>query len=148
MAEVLPITTFLTQLNGGSPANWNPSNVVKPAFVEVNGTNEPFRIDLNVGDQVIGRAGSPALEEIPIGNWKYGNRTYNIELTLYTNGNRQRLYDLMGEIRRICHAQRHALSNFQRQQFVNFNEETGEQANVWMGTVQITLENNAILLDT
>jgi hypothetical protein len=54
----------------------------------------------------------------------------------------------MGEIRRICHAQRHALSNFQRQQFVNFNEETGEQANIWMGTVQITLENNAILLDT
>ena len=108
MAEVLPITTFLNQLDGGSPANWNTSNVVKPAFIEVNGTNEPFRFDLNVGDQVIGRAGSPALEEPPIGNWKYGNRTYNIELTLYTNGNRQRLYDLMGEIRRICHAQRHS----------------------------------------
>ena len=148
MAEVLPITTFLNQLDGGSPANWNTSNVVKPAFIEVNGTNEPFRFDLNVGDQVIGRAGSPALEETPIGNWKYGNRTYNIELTLYTNGNRQRLYDLMGEIRRICHAQRHSLSNFQRQQFVNFNEETGEQANIWMGTVQVTLENYAILLDT
>ena len=86
MAEVLPITTFLNQLDGGSPSNWNTSNVVKPAFIEVNGTNEPFRFDLNVGDQVIGSAGSPALEEPPIGNWKYGNRTYNIELTLYTNG--------------------------------------------------------------
>jgi len=148
MPEVLPITTLLTDLDGGTPANWNTSNVTKPAFVEVNGANEPFRFDLNVADHVIGRAGSPVLEETPIGNWKYGNRTYNIELTLYTLVSRQRLYDLMGEIRRICHARRHGLTNFQRQQFMRFNEETGEQANVWVGIVDITLENQAILLDT
>ena len=144
MAEVLPITTVLTDLN----AQWIANNVTEPSFVEVNGANEPFRFDLNVGDHVIGRAGTPALSEEPIGNWKYGNRTYNLELTLYTLTSRQRLYDLMGEIRRICHARMHELTNFQRQQFATFNEETGEQANVWMGTVDITLENRAILLDT
>ena len=148
MAEALPITTVLADLDGGSPANWRPGNVVKPAFVEVNGANEPFRFDLNVADHVIGRAGTPTFNEEPIGNWKYGNRTYNLELTLYTLTSRQRLYDLMGEIRRICHARMHSLTNFQRQQFVTFNEETGEQANVWMGTVDITLENRAVLLET
>ena len=142
MPEPIPITTVLADLDG----QWNGSNVTEPSFIEVNGANEPLRFDLNVGDHVIGRSGS--FDEEPIGNWKYGNRTYNIELEVFTNVSRQRLYDLMGEIRRICHAQRHSLSNFQRQQFVNFNEETGEQANMWMGTVQVTLENNAILLDT
>ena len=42
----------------------------------------------------------------------------------------------------------HSLTNFQRQQFINFEEETQEHANVWMGTVNIELVNNAVLLET
>ena len=88
------------------------------------------------------------MDETPIGNRKYGNRTYNIEIELFTLNSRQRLFNLMQEIRRICHARMHSLTNFQRQQFVGFNEETGEQVNVWTGTVEIVLENNAVLLET
>ena len=40
--------------------------------------------DLNVNDHFIGRAGNPAMDEYPIGNWVYGNRSYNIELEIYT----------------------------------------------------------------
>ena len=54
----------------------------------------------------------------------------------------------MQEIRRICHSRMHSLTNFQRQQFMGFDEETGEQVNVWTGTIEITLENNAVLLET
>tara|TARA_R110002020_G_scaffold129310_2_gene289605 strand:- start:433 stop:867 length:435 start_codon:yes stop_codon:yes gene_type:complete len=144
MPEPLPVNTILTDLD----AQWNASNVVEPFFIEVTGNNEPIRFDLNRGDHVIGRAGSPAFEEEPIGNWKYGNRTYSIELELYTRSGRQRLYDLMAEIRRLCHNRRHALTNFQRQQFMGFEEETQEHANVWMGTVEIELVNNAVLLET
>jgi|TARA_R100000152_G_C6672880_1_gene108749 hypothetical protein len=54
----------------------------------------------------------------------------------------------MLEIRRIVHARMHNLTNFQRQTFVSFNEEVGEQANVWTGTIDIELENNAVLLET
>ena len=54
----------------------------------------------------------------------------------------------MQEIRRICHARKHSLTNFQRQQFADFMEETSEQVNVWTGTVEILLENNAVLLET
>ena len=88
------------------------------------------------------------MDETPIGNRKYGNRVYNIEIELFTLNSRQRLINLMQEIRRICHSRMHSLTNFQRQQFVGFNEETGEQVNVWTGTVDIVLENNAVLLET
>ena len=107
-----------------------------------------MRFDLNRGDHIVGRAGSPALEEEPIGNWKYGNRTYSLELELYTRSGRQRLYDLMGEVRRICHVRMHSLTGFQRQEFIGFEEQTQEHANVWVGTVNVELVNNAILLET
>ena len=146
--EPVPINEFLTDVNN----QWTYSNVsgtsAKPAFVEVTGSDEPMRFNLNVNDHFVGRAGSPALEETPIGNWKYGNRIYSLEIEVYTLASRQRLYDLMRELRRICHSRKHALTNFQRQQFVSFQELTQEQANVGAGTININLENNAILLET
>jgi hypothetical protein len=146
--EPVPINEFLVDVED----QWTYSNIsgatTKPAFVEVTGDDEPMRFNLNVNDHFVGRAGSPALEETPIGNWKYGNRTYSLEIEVFTLTSRQRLYDLMREIRRICHARKHSLTNFQRQQFVNFQELTQEHANVWAGTVSITLENNAVLLET
>ena len=144
-SDPLPVKEFLDDLD----SQWNASNVVEPRFIEVTGsTNDPLRYDLNVKDVVIGRPGTPAVDEMPIGNWKYGNRTYNVEIELYTLNERQRLYDLMREVRRICHDRKHSLTNFQRQQFTGFSEETGEQANIWTGTIDILLENNAVLLET
>ena len=143
--EPVPVNEFLTDIQ----TQWTYSNVsgtsAKPAFVEVTGDDEPMRFNLNVNDHFVGRAGSPALEETPIGNWKYGN---SLEIEVFTLAGRQRLYDLMREVRRICHSRKHALTNFQRQQFVNFQELTQEQANVWAGTININLENNAVLLET
>ena len=54
----------------------------------------------------------------------------------------------MREIRRICHARKHSLSNFQRQQFMGFSEETSEQVNIHTGSIEIQLVNNAVLLET
>ena len=145
MPEPLPIKDFLAELD----SQWNSSNVTEPQFIEVTGsTNDPLRFNLNVNDVVFGRAGDPALEETPIGNWTYGNRMYNIELEVYTNTSRQRLYDLVKEIRRICHARMHSLTNFQRIRFATFSEATQEQVNIWTGIISIQLENNAILLET
>ena len=142
--EPIPLDDVFTDLN----AQWNASNVAKPELIRVNAAGQPIRFDLNVADHIVGRTGIPSMDETPIGNRKYGNRTYNIEIELFTLNSRQRLFNLMQEIRRICHARMHSLTNFQRQQFVGFNEETGEQVNVWTGTVEIVLENNAVLLET
>jgi len=144
-AEPLPVKEMLDELDG----QWNASNVIEPRIIEVTGsTNDPLRYDLNVKDVIIGRPGTPAVDELPIGNWKYGNRTYNIEIEIHTNNERQRLYNIIREIRRICHARMHNLTNFHRIRFVSFNEMTQQQVNVWSGLVNIQLENSAILLET
>ena len=146
--EPVPVTDLLTDIEG----QWTFSNVSgtskKPGFIEVTGASEPMRYNLNVNDQIIARPSGPALQEIPIGNRKFGNRIYNITLELYTNTSRQRLYDVMREIRRICHARIHSLTNFQRIQFMDFNELTNAQANLWAGTVSVQLVNSAITLET
>ena len=146
--EPIAVNEFITDLE----SQWTYGNVSgtskKPGFIEVTGASEPMRYNLNVNDQIIARASGPALQEVPIGNRKFGNRVYNIMLELYTNSNRQRLYDVMREVRRICHSRMHSLTNFQRIQFMDFNELTNAQANVWAGTVSIQLVNSAITLET
>ena len=54
----------------------------------------------------------------------------------------------MAEIRRICHARRHSMTNFQRLQFSNFNEASEDQIGVWAGTIEIGLVNENILAET
>ena len=151
MPEPLASKEILVELN----SQWTASNVnnTTPSFIEANGTGldsdrDQLRYDLNKGDVVITRPAIPSFQEEPIGNWKYGNKLYNVEIEMNTRQGRQRLYDLMREVRRICHARKHSLTNFQRQQFLSFAEETSEQVNMWTGTIEIQLENNAVLLET
>ncbi len=144
MAEPVPVTKVLAELNSG----WDGNNVVKPQLIEMAGTNDVTRIDLNRGDVLIAQPGTPTLEETPIGNWKFINRLYNISVSLQTRASRQRLYDLMAEVRRICHVKRHSMTDFQRLQFKSFNEEVGEQLNVWIGTIDLQVVNENILAET
>ena len=140
--EPLPADDLLTDFN----TQWDTDNVAKPNLVVVTGNGEPLRFDLNAGDAVVARNSS--FSETPIGNWTYGNREYTVELEIWTLRERQRLFNLMQEIRRICHARMHSLTNFQRIQFLSFNEMTSDTVNVWMGNSQIALVNNAVLLET
>ena len=140
--EPLPADDLLTEFN----SQWNTSNVAKPNLVVVTGNGEPVRFDLNAGDAVVAR--NTAFSETPLGNWTYGNREYTVTLEIWTLRERQRLFNLMQEVRRICHARMHNLTNFQRIQFLNFNEMTTDTLNVWMGNSQIALVNDSVLLET
>tara|TARA_R110002020_G_scaffold434280_1_gene644411 strand:+ start:738 stop:1169 length:432 start_codon:yes stop_codon:yes gene_type:complete len=140
--EPMPADDLLTDFN----TQWDTDNVAKPNLVVVTGNGEPLRFDLNAGDAVVARNSS--FTETPIGNWTYGNREYTVELEIWTLRERQRLFNLMQEIRRICHSRMHSLTNFQRIQFLSFNEMTTETVNVWMGNSQIQLVNNDVLLET
>ena len=140
--EPMPADDLLTDFN----TQWDTDNVAKPNLVVVTGYGEPLRFDLNAGDAVVAR--NTAFSETPLGNWTYGNREYTVDLEIWTLRERQRLFNLMQEIRRICHARMHSLTNFQRIQFINFNEMTSDTVNVWMGNSQIQLVNNGVLLET
>ena len=140
--EPMPADDLLTEFN----SQWDTSNVAKPNLVVVTGNGEPIRFDLNVGDALVAR--NTSFTESPIGTWQYANREYTVSLELWTLRERQRLFNVMQEVRRICHARMHNLSNFQRIQFINFTEATTDQVNVWMGTIQIQLINDAVLMET
>jgi hypothetical protein len=140
--EPMPAKEFIDELN----SQWNSSNVTEPNYIVVTGADEQIRYDLNKGDYIIARPGT--IQEIPIGNYKYADRVYGVDLEVYTNNSRQRLYNLMQEVRRICHVRRHNLTNFQRITFGNFIEDTSENVNVWSGTIDIELLNSAILLES
>ena len=140
MADLpVPVSLLKTEISG----QWSVSNVAAPTFIEVNVSAQSLRYDLNVKDALLFRAGTPTISEEPIGNWQFVNRVYNVELELSTQISRQRLYNMVQEIRRICYARRHSMSDFQRLQFEGFNEITQNQANIWVGTVSIQLVNNA-----
>ena len=121
----VPVALLKTEISG----QWNASNVAAPKFIEVNVSAQSVRYDLNATDALLFKAGSPTIAETPIGNWQYVDRVYNVELEINTQVSRQRLYNLVQEIRRICYAR--------------FNELTQNQANIWSGTVSIQLVNNA-----
>ena len=151
--QTQPLSTkeILTEIN----SQWTAGNVdsTTPIFIEATGTGtdstaDALRFDLNRGDIMVSRPGSPSFEEEPIGNWLYGNRTYNITMEIYTRKDRQQLYNLMREVRRICHARKHSLTNFQRLQFMAFTEETTEQVNLWFGTANLQVVNQMVLLET
>ena len=135
----VPVSLLKTEVS----AQWDTDNVAAPNFIEVNVSAQSLRYDLNVKDALLFRAGSPTISEEPIGNWQFVNRVYNVELELSTQVSRQRLYNMVQEIRRICYSRRHSMSDFQRLQFEGFNEITQNQANIWVGTVSIQLVNNA-----
>ena len=146
MADLpVPVSLLKTEVSG----QWNASNVAAPTFIEVNVSAQSLRYDLNVKDALLFRAGTPSITEEPLGNrWEFVNRVYNVELELSTQISRQRLYNIVQEVRRICYARRHSMTNFQRIQFEGFNELTQEQANIWVGTVSIQLVNNAVQAST
>ena len=140
--EPMPADELLTEFN----SQWDTDNVAKPNLVVVTGNGEPLRFDLNAGDALVAR--NTSFSENPIGPWTYVNREYSISLELWTLRERQRLFNIMQEVRRICHDRIHSLTNFQRVTFDSFSEEVGEQANVWTGTIDIELENMGVLLET
>lgn len=144
-AETLPSLIVRNMLN----TQWNTQggSIPTPTFVDVGGVSQPIRVDLNRGDYVLVRGDTPTEEETPIGSWQYGNRLTRVLLELYTQSGRQRLYDLLQEVRRVVHNQMHSLANYQRIRYNSFNELTNEQENIWAGRVILTLENNAVLLE-
>ena len=147
MPETIPSATTRSILS----TNWNLTNVVTPTFLDIN-SGVALKHDLrqtSAGqDLVVIRIDVPGQEETPIGNWLYVNRVSRVLVELYTAVNRQRLYDLMAEVRRIMHARRHSETTYQRIQFKNFTELVNENQNIWSGRVILEYVNNAVLAET
>lgn len=134
-------------------ANWIPANTgnITPTFIDVNSSvgegQRAGRAEIRVNDTIMIRSDVPSLIERPIGTWHYGHRTSRVLVEPYTATSRQQLYDIMLEIRRICHSQLHALTDYQRVQFISMNELVDENLNQWVGKILIELLNSAVFLE-
>lgn len=145
-AEILPADIVSTMLSSYWDTHGN--YIPMPNFFVLNdGTNSQIRVDLQRGDYLILAAEVPAEEETPIANWNYGHKTTKVQIEVSTKENRQRLYDLKREIRRIVHTQTHLVTGYYRIKYVSFNELVGEYLNIWVGEIVIELESHAILLE-
>jgi len=143
--SVIPVNDIEALIN----AQWDTQdgNVPTPQYFIVNDGTQPIRFDLNQGDYITFEAGIPMETEKPIGTWVYGHRVWNVILTIYTKASRVRLWDIKNEIRRICHARMHLMTNFQRIQYQQFSEIWNEEQLIWKGRVEIQLVSNAVLLE-
>jgi hypothetical protein len=138
----IPIREYLTDLSEQFVTTSTGGEM--PKFLEATEDNKPIYFNLTAGDTIVGKMGLPSMEETPIGNWRYVNRLYNIELELYTSTNRQQLYNLVQEIQRLAYSRRHSLTNFQRVQWQQFNELPEGKTNIWHGTIRIQLVNDGM----
>ena len=149
MPETMPSAVIASMLD----TQWNAANVPEPTIVDVNASpNLMASINLRSGtsgpaDYLVIRNDTPGFQETPIGNWTYGHRISRVVIDVATMVNRQRLWDLVAEIRRIFHNRMHQLTQYQRIQFKIFNESTNNRLNEWWGRVQVELVNSAVLLD-
>ena len=146
MPEPIPSAVVQSELD----TQWDSGNVTEPTLIDVNdgSAGSQMRFDLQRADHVFIVAESPLLEEEPIGSWVYAHRRSRVICEIHTKNSRQRLYDLMAEIRRVCHARIHSLDDYQRIQFQTFNEYADMQMNVWSGRVTIELVSSAVLMET
>lgn len=145
--DIVPVTEVVELLND----YWDTDNVSKPNIIEINDIEDPrIREDLeNEGDFVSVRMDNPSIDETPIGNHTYGTREYNLIIEVWTSEGRQRMWDMQREVRRICHARRHLMTNFQRILFRDMGEYDPETIqNIWGGQIRIILQNAGTLLET
>ena len=134
---------------------WSETNVARPKFIDLGSDGTTLRIDLDrllfptqgKQDLIVVYPGGAMIEE-PIGNWTYAHRTYFVNIDLYSLASRQRLYNLMAEIRRILHFKMHSTVGFQRVQFKSYNEEYEDNLTLWLATIEVELLNSAILMET
>ena len=143
--EPIPQDTISSMLS----TNWNTNsnNTPTPTFFIVNDGTTAIRFDLTSGDYIGIKADTPSLEENPIGTWIYAHQKTRVLLELYTSISRQRLWNTMKEVRRICHSQMHNLTNYQRVQFASFDEIVDEQQRIWKGRIIIELINSAAIMN-
>jgi hypothetical protein len=145
-AAVIPSTDIKNLLID----NWDTAdgNLPDPRVVDLNDGSEPIRFDTARADIIIVKIDAPMEEENPIGTWIYGHRRWRILLEITTKVGRVRLWDIKNEVRRICHATMHTMTNFQRIQYINFHENMEDNQLLWGGRISIELVSNAVLLET
>jgi len=126
--------------------NDNEGMIPIPVLVDINETEEETfaRHNLQEGDIVIFRTDTAGVRETWRDAHKYADELVAIEIVLHTMISRQRLFDLMQEIRRIVRTYKHQFGNYHEAVYLSFVEITQQQLNVWQGIIRVQLDTRRI----
>ena len=130
--------------------NWNDweDNIPLPEIVDVNEDLETAiaRYNLQDSDLVIIRTDTGGIRETWRDAHKYADELVNIEIVIFTMKDRQRLYDLMQEIRRIFRTYKHFFGTYHEAIYLSFVELTQQQLNIWNGIIRTQLDERRIYI--
>lgn len=87
----------------------------------------------------------PNVQESQHGHsYEYKDIEITVQMELYTIANRQRLYDLWAEVKRIVYTYQNVVRPYQQLHVDNFTESVRDKHGFWAGTAQIRLESKAV----
>src|SRR3990167_2273130 len=124
----------------------NEGNIPKPLLLEATSVEPRLNLSVEGDDVIIIRSEDAGIQENWRDHYAYADWTVFIRVEIYTIASRQRLYDLMQEVRRIIRAQKHNVGAYQLARYVSFSELTQEQLNFWAGFCRISLESKGIYI--
>lgn len=119
--------------------------IPKPHIIDVG---ENIRVDIKLGDSprdwIEVSLSNSGEREIWRGEWQYSDIVAEVQCKIETALSRQRLYDLMQQVRRIVRVNKHNRdflgSTFQVLRYTRFTENVAGKANTWEGTCFMQLE--------
>ena len=122
--------------------NWNSSNCTQPTVVLAN---QSLRYNLDAGDYIIIRMISPGEAETLKGPYSwYKKQMIALQAEFHSATSRQRLYDLEKEFCRICYANIHSFSDYQKLRYQSFVDHQEQGMNIFKGTARIQVEGNIL----
>lgn len=141
MSETLPANVIATMLKD----QWDEGNVKMPEIIEVNvPSNAVLRYDLNLGDVIFVRSDPTSVVYSYRCAYNYYDKRSIVAAEIHTKDSRQRLYDVMAEVRRVCEVNTHAVTGYQLLRFMNFTEFTTEELNIWRGSLTMNMESAGV----
>lgn len=127
---------------------WIPTErVPRPELHVKNDVTFPEQAHLKRADWVL--IGSTRIEEEQHGyTYQYKNITVTVPVEIYTGNGRQRLYDLMAEVRRIVYTYQRALTPYQQLYYDGFQEDIEGKHLIWSGTAMMRLTSMIVPIIT
>lgn len=150
VAEPVPSTLILNMFE----QKWDnhSGNVPKPKIIESNTRPEnTLEIPLGIKEQsviiirpdVVGE--QETLRDLGA---MYKDVKFDVLVEIHSIVNRQRLYDLKAEVRRIIHANMHNFEGYDICYYRSFSDLGQANLNYWQGIIRVQFMSNKVLLDT
>jgi hypothetical protein len=124
-------------------------NVPKPTVIVSNDATDPYiRFNLNDGaDIIIIYQSGPEMIKYR-GNISYYDKSFPLQLDIWTKQDRQRLRDIWKEIKGIIFDHLFGFTGYQIIRIKGYTEMVNDSVNVWKGQVKLSVDAAGVCVET